>query len=131
MKTLNSILTLLLLICFVYSCKNKTEVITKTVENGKTEAVRVDQKQMKNANDLENFTAAKFTIKGMTCEIGCAKSIEKKLAKMDGMYKAKVDFEMELATVEFDTKKISTEDLISTVKSVSDSYSAQDVIITK
>jgi len=47
------------------------------------------------------------------------------------MYKAKVDFEMELATVEFDTKKISTEDLISTVKSVSDSYSAQDVIIIK
>ena len=131
MKTLNSILTLLLLICFVYSCKNKTEVITKTVENGKTEAVRVDQKQMKNANDSENFTAAKFTIKGMTCEIGCAKAIEKKLAKMDGMYNAKVDFEMELATVEFDTKKISTEDLISTVKSVSDSYSAQDVIIIK
>ena len=131
MKTLNSILTLLLLICFVYSCKNKTEVITKTVENGKTEAVRVDQKQMKNANDSENFTEAKFTIKGMTCEIGCAKAIEKKLAKMDGMFKAKVDFEMELANVEFDTKKISTEDLVSTVKSVSDSYSAQDVIIIK
>ena len=127
MKTLNSILTLLLLICFVYSCKNKTEVITKTVENGKTEVVRVDQKQMKNANDSENFTVAKFTIKGMTCAMGCAKTIEKKLAKMDGIYNAKVDFENELATVEFDAEKIDKDALVSTVSSVSKSYSVENL----
>jgi len=29
----------------------------------------------------------------MTCAIGCAKTIETKLAKMDGVQKATVDFE--------------------------------------
>ena len=33
----------------------------------------------------------------MTCAMGCAKTIEKKMAKMDGVKMAKVDFEKELA----------------------------------
>ena len=63
----------------------------------------------------------------MTCAMGCAKTIEKKLAKMDGMYNAKVDFENELATVEFDAEKIDKDALVSTVSSVSKSYSVENL----
>jgi Cu+-exporting ATPase len=68
-------------------------------------------------------TSARFTIKGMSCEIGCARAIENELSKLDGMYKARVNFKKEMATVEFDANKINKSLLISTVSSVSQTLS--------
>ena len=48
---------------------------------------------------------ATFHIEGMTCAVGCAKTIEEKLAEMDGVQNAKVDFETKTATVNFDLDK--------------------------
>lgn len=127
MKKLNSILLLTTVVLLALNCKNKTEAEIKTVENGTTENTEVYEKQVANFQDNEHYTAAQFTIKGMTCAMGCAKIIEKKLAKMDGMYNAKVDFENELATVEFNAEKIDKDALVSAVTSVSDTYSVQDV----
>lgn len=127
MKRLNSILLLTTVVLLALSCKNKTEAEIKTVENGTTENTEAYENQVANFQDSENYAAAQFTIKGMTCAMGCAKTIEKKLAKMDGMYNAKVDFENELATVEFDAEKIDKDALVSTVSSVSDTYYVQDV----
>lgn len=56
----------------------------------------------------------------MSCEVGCAKTIEKKLAKLDGVNKAKVDFKKEIASIEFDKTKIDNALLISTVNSIGD-----------
>ena len=56
----------------------------------------------------------------MSCEVGCAKTIEKKLAKLDGVNKAKVDFKKEIASIEFDKTKIDNTLLISTVNSIGD-----------
>ena len=127
MKKLNSILLLTTVILLALNCKNKTEAEIKTVENGTTENTEAYKKQGANFQDSENYATAQFTIKGMTCAMGCAKTIEKKLAKMDGMYNAKVDFENELATVEFDAEKIDKDALVSTVSSVSKSYSVEDI----
>jgi Cu+-exporting ATPase len=63
----------------------------------------------------------------MTCAIGCAKTIEKKLAKMDGVKSAKVDFEKKLAQVEYDESIINTVSLENTVTKASDSYSVNDM----
>ena len=49
----------------------------------------------------ENIQTASFSIEGMHCEFGCAKSIEKKLAGLDGIKSASVDFEGKKATVEY------------------------------
>ena len=56
----------------------------------------------------------------MSCEVGCAKTIEKNLAKLDGVNKAKVDFKKEIASIEFDKTKIDNTLLISTVNSIGD-----------
>ncbi|MBK85993.1 MAG: hypothetical protein CMC86_02160 [Flavobacteriaceae bacterium] len=56
----------------------------------------------------------------MSCEVGCAKTIEKKLANLDGVNKAKVNFKKEIATIEFDKTKIDNALLISTVNSIGD-----------
>ena len=66
----------------------------------------------------------------MTCAMGCAKTIEKKLAKTNGVLSAKVDFENELAMVEFDAEKIDKDALKNTVTSVSNTYSVHNMKIS-
>jgi len=63
---------------------------------------------------------ASFHIEGMTCAIGCAKTIEEKLSKMDGVQKAKVDFDKKEATVNFDLDKLKSEDLVKAVETTGD-----------
>ena len=59
-----------------------------------------------------------FTIEGMTCEMGCAKTIESKLANLEGVKEANVDFENKKATVSFDETKQNKNSLIKTVEAV-------------
>jgi len=63
---------------------------------------------------------ASFKIDGMTCAIGCAKTIEKKLSKMDGVQKATVDFDKKEATVNFDASVLTPEKLVQAVESTGD-----------
>lgn len=63
---------------------------------------------------------ATFTIEGMTCAIGCAKTIQEKLASMDGVQNATVDFDKKFATVEFDASKQSPELLLKAVQETGD-----------
>lgn len=93
-------------IAFV-SCKkeNTTEV---TTENS-TETKPID---------MANLATASFTIDGMTCEVGCAKTIENKLAGLDGVSEAKVDFEKKTATVTFENGRQTPETLVETVEAV-------------
>ena len=63
---------------------------------------------------------ASFTIDGMTCEFGCAKTIEKKLTGMDGVENATVDFEKKTATVKFDASRQTSEKIVEAVEGVAD-----------
>jgi Cu+-exporting ATPase len=63
----------------------------------------------------------------MTCEIGCAKTIQKKLANMEGVKSAKVDFKNEMAMVEYDVAKANPMSISKTVTSVSDTYSVDNM----
>ena len=56
----------------------------------------------------------------MTCAMGCAKTIESKLSKMNGVQKATIDFDKKQATVEFDAAVISPENLSKTVEATGD-----------
>lgn len=63
---------------------------------------------------------ASFNIDGMTCAIGCAKTIQEKLAGMDGVQNATVDFDKKTAIVAFDTSKQTPEKLVEAVESAAD-----------
>ena len=56
----------------------------------------------------------------MTCAIGCARTIQEKLSKMDGVQKATVDFDKKQATVEFDAAVLTPEILTKAVESTGD-----------
>jgi mercuric ion binding protein len=63
---------------------------------------------------------ASFNIEGMTCAMGCAKTIEGKLSGLEGVTKATVDFEHKTAKVEYDSAKQSPEKIAETVEAVAD-----------
>ena len=52
-----------------------------------------------------------INISGMTCEIGCAKTIQSKLSKKTGITSAKVIFKDSLGLVEYDANTISAKDI--------------------
>lgn len=77
----------------------------------------------------ENLETESFAIEGMTCQMGCANAIESKLAGLDGVQEAKVDFESKLAIVSFDKTKQNKASLIKTIDAVAggETYKATEV----
>ena len=63
---------------------------------------------------------ATFNIEGMTCAIGCAKTIQEELTSLDGVQKATVDFDKKTATVEFDATKLTAAKLLEAVETTGD-----------
>jgi Cu+-exporting ATPase len=104
MKNIKNIAIMALIAVFAGSCKK--EVPT---ENKETTPIKTEIK-------AENLETANFKIDGMTCEIGCAKLIEGKLAAAEGVEEAKVDFETKTAIIKFDKTKQSLESLTKTVE---------------
>jgi len=75
-----------------------------------------------------NLETASFKIEGMTCPMGCAATIEQKLSGMDGVKKAKVDFDSKTATISFDPAKQTAENFVKTVEKIADgAYKVSDV----
>ncbi|WP_439128712.1 cation transporter [Polaribacter sp.] len=76
----------------------------------------------------ENVSLA---ISGMTCEIGCAKTIQSKLSKKEGVLDAKVIFTDSIANIEFDANTTSKKDLIAFVGGIAggDLYKASESTI--
>ena len=124
MKFLKNILGVTFILIILSSCKTDKKVEIKTID---VSSEKISQKLDPNAV----YSKAEFSIKGMTCEMGCAKTIEKKLAKMYGMKSATVDFKNELALVEFDVAKINPLSITKTVNDISNIYSVENMQIIK
>ena len=114
MKNLKNIGLALLMMLSLASCKQENKEVV--AEETKKEAV--------SEADLAKMQTASFTIDGMTCAMGCAKTIENKLAEQEGVVQAVVDFDTKIATVKFDAEKQSLESLTKTIEGVAggDSY---------
>lgn len=83
----------------VVSCKeNKTEKVSEKAGTEQTEKG-------------VNLASVEVSIEGMTCEIGCAKLIESKLSKTEGVTYSKVNFESKTGQFTYDTSKLSKEDI--------------------
>ncbi|UAM97614.1 cation transporter [Polaribacter litorisediminis] len=72
-----------------------------------------------------------LAISGMTCEIGCAKTIQSKLSKKEGVLNAKVIFTDSIANIEFDSNTTSKTALIAFVDGIAggDLYKASEASI--
>ena len=101
-----------ILILLVVSCTSKNPE-KKTVSNSDEAAVTMSDKNLSNIS---------FQVEGMTCEVGCAARIEKKVAAMEGVATSKVDFEAKTAYVSFDPTTTSFDNVKTTIESLGDDY---------
>lgn len=116
MNFIKSISVLMLASLLFVGCKEKsTEAVSDSETETETQAPKV-KKEIAAAN----LQTASFTIKGMTCAIGCAKTIQEELNGLDGVKTATVDFEKELATVSFDKTVLTPEELTKVVEATAD-----------
>lgn len=120
MKTLKGISLLFMAAAFMVSCKQTSNEQKETTEKVATSEV---------AGTIQKAT---FQVEGMSCAIGCAKVIEGKLAKMDGMKSAKVDFDSKTATVEFDDAKQNTDAIKKMVEEIANgAYKVENIKVSK
>jgi mercuric ion binding protein len=115
MNFTKSIAALTLATLLFVSCKKNNEEAPK-----ETTATETIAPKIKKEIAAENLQTANFSIEGMTCEFGCAKTIQEELSALDGVQTATVDFEKKLATVTFDKKIQTTETLTKTVQATGD-----------
>lgn len=86
----------------------------------------VEKTEAKKEIVAANYQTASFAISGMTCEIGCAKTIQSKLNKQSGVADAKVIFTDSLATVKYDANITNASELENFINGIAggDMYSA-------
>lgn len=117
MKILKGISFILLVGTLTVNCKKEKE--SEINQDIQTENVIPADAKLETAS---------LTIDGMTCAMGCAKTIEDKLTHTKGVKEAKVDFEGKFATITFDTNQQNIASLTETIESVAggDSYKVTD-----
>ncbi|WP_298365460.1 heavy metal-associated domain-containing protein [uncultured Lutibacter sp.] len=123
---MKKIIYLLVITMALISCKeSKNEERLKTDSNKQVELT-------------ENLKSIEVDIEGMTCEIGCARLIQSKLSKVDGVTYTNVDFESKKGVITFDQNKLSAADISSNINKIAggDLYSVSkttelEEIITK
>jgi mercuric ion binding protein len=111
MNFTKSLITFSIVSSLFLSCK---DTASKPISNSTETAI---EKKITVATKPETAT---LKIEGMTCAMGCAKTIESKLSKMDGVQEAKVDFENKLATVNFDAAILNSDKIKKEVESAAD-----------
>jgi len=78
-----------------------------------------EEKKVELSADLSHIS---FPIEGMTCEVGCAARIEKKVAASEGIASSKVDFEGKTAYVSFNPSETSFDAIRATIEGLGGDY---------
>jgi len=116
MNTKSVFLSLILSCLLIWSCSDKT----KKLNNGNVKS---------GVLQMAEIQTVSFAVSGMTCEIGCAKTIQSKLSKKEGITDAIVVFSDSTATVSFDSSKTSSTDISSFISGIAggDAYTASEL----
>jgi mercuric ion binding protein len=114
MNFTKSILSIVFASLLFLGCKDKTGEDNK---EAKTETISAVAKKEIAAANLQT---ASFSIKGMVCEVGCAKTIEEDLNKTEGVQKAAVSFDKESATISYDKTVLNPESISKLVEATGD-----------
>jgi mercuric ion binding protein len=89
-------------------------ILTISIVSCKIEPI----KKTENIAPVQNIQHLEVNINGMTCEIGCAKLIESKVHKLEGITYSKVNFENKTGQFSFDANKISKEELTKNINGI-------------
>lgn len=107
MSISKSIIIVLFLSLSISSCKKNENTASPNV------SATISKKPISENAKIET---ASFVIDGMTCAIGCAKTIEKKLNQTEGVQSATVDFDKKIGKVSFDSAIQSKDKLVKIIE---------------
>lgn len=113
MNSSKTIIAFAIVILIMVGCKKEADVTTPA-------PIATEVPKTKKPIASANLQTANMSIEGMTCAMGCAKTIEKKLASSEGVEKATVDFDKKLATISFDKTVQNPASLTKVIESVAD-----------
>ncbi|MEQ8623379.1 MAG: heavy metal-associated domain-containing protein [Vicingaceae bacterium] len=115
-KSLKNFLLIGLVGLISFSCQNPEETAAKVdTETESTKTVLA-----------ENKASVDMKVEGMVCAMGCAKFIEEKVSKLDGVVLSEVNFEEESAHFEFDKTNTSALEIEKFINDIHDGqYSAK------
>lgn len=124
MNLKKSLLIAALPVLFLSACKQAESAAPAATENTAENTAPVAAE-----SSAAKPETTSFKIDGMVCAVGCANTIEKKIAKLEGVTKATVDYDKKEATVEFDASKQTPEKIVEAVESTGDgkTYKVSDV----
>jgi len=94
------------LIFVVISCK---ETLKET---------SIEKSTLKKSEIAASYKSIEVDIEGMTCEIGCARTIQSKISKVNGVTYSKVNFEANKGQFTYDENKITKEDIIHKIDGI-------------
>lgn len=103
---MKNIFSMIIITLVIFSCNNS-----------KKEPV-IEKPEVKKEEVAANYKSIEVDIEGMTCEIGCARTIQSKLSKVDGVTYSKVNFEAKKGQFTYDENKISKEDIINKIDGI-------------
>ena len=115
---------------FVASISAVLFISCKQTASAPGEKTVAESKSTINPEKLEKAT---FNIEGMTCAIGCAKTIEKELSETNGVQNASVDFDKKEARVSFDSSIQNAESITKIVEATADgeTYKVSNMVASK
>jgi len=99
-----------------YSCQSSPKRLSIIVQDAEPTSPLI-QKVQANAHSV-------FTIKGMSCQMGCANKIQNALSKKEGVQMVNVDFQTETMTIDYDSTQLDQVKIAKLVSEVDKSYSA-------
>lgn len=70
--------------------------------------------------NAENVVVADYSVEGMVCAMGCAKTIQDELAAMNGVVACDVDFDNGKAHIEYDKSQLDEKDLIAVIEGLAE-----------
>ncbi len=114
MKILNKFLTVLVIAVLFVCCENRDKQ-TNPEKSEQDQTANESHKQELKKKEADVRTV-QLEIKGMTCEIGCAKLIQSKLYKTEGVTFAEVHFADSSGVVTYDANRLTEKDLVQAVE---------------
>ncbi|MFK8044408.1 MAG: heavy-metal-associated domain-containing protein [Crocinitomicaceae bacterium] len=100
--------------------------------------------QQENSNDKEELASTqqlipehnastKISITGMTCEIGCVRTVKSHLSKMDGVIEIEMDFDtartINYSVIQYDKNIVSENEMRTEIESIANGiYQVSDIV---
>jgi Cu+-exporting ATPase len=100
----------------IYTCFLALLFLVGCAENKPVE--KKESVSQETAEMAVNLQKIAVDIEGMTCEIGCARTIQSKLSKMEGVTESIVDFETRKGYFTFDANRITKDDVVAKITGV-------------